>query len=35
MQKWQNMKDRYTMDTDNIDAVRYQAKEEIAIRKIV
>ncbi len=24
---------RYTMDTDNIDAVRYQAKEEIAIRK--
>lgn len=26
---------RYTMDTDNIDAVRYQAKEEIAIRKCV
>lgn len=25
---------RYTMDTDNIDAVRYQAKEEIAIRKM-
>ena len=25
---------RYTMDTDNIDAVRYQAKEEVAIRKM-
>ncbi len=32
--KMDEYKARYDVDTDNIDAVRYQAKEEIAIRKI-